>query len=204
MLTLQTVLEQMTGHGIVEALEAFLAESFDDFALAQGQYIEAMAALKRALGDNATVLPEEEEDAIRQQTASNLLFSGMLGLKANWAHYSDPVARTFLEVDAELYLQEERAHMLPDYVRAQETRERFYAQLTPTQRALYEDVNDYASYLETAAPKLAHYCGYLLGNALLPRLAPGYHPDQVLTLKYTAMLEAYFNKSLSPIAAPFL
>lgn len=201
MITAQTVLDQLTGNDLFEALEAIMTDHFKDFAPVQSRYIDVIAALQESLGNNAAISTKEEMTAIRQQTVSNLLFSGLLGLKANWDHFIDPVAKNFMDVDAEIYLREETAHRLPVYAAAQETRNRFYAQLSPEQQKLYEDVNAYFCYLETVGPKLAHYCGYMLGNDLLQRVIPGYHPDPVLTIKYTAMLESYFGKSFSHISA---
>ena len=204
MITLQTVLNQLTGNDTVPALETFLAEHFEDFAIAQGRYINAIAALEESLGDSVSISARDERAAIAQQTASDLLFSGLLGFKANWDHFIDPVARTFLEVDSELYLREAMAHMLPEYIRAQEIRNQFYAQLSPTQQKLYEDVVAYACYLETVAPKLAHYYGYILGNEVLQRVFPGYHPDLRLTQQYTATLENYFGVSFAPTTTDLL
>ena len=204
MTTTQKIGDLLMGDGIVQALESVMAENFEDFAESQQRYIEAIAALQESLNNNAAISAKEEAEAIQRQTASSLLFSGLLGLKANWDHFIDSVARTFLEVDSELYLREEMAHMLPDYVSAQETRSRFYAQLSPVQQKLYEDINTYACYLETVGPKLAHYYGYMLGNELLQRVIPGYHPDHVLTRKYTAMLETYFGKKFLNIYSAYL
>jgi hypothetical protein len=111
------------------------------------------------------------------------------------------VERTFLEVDSEVYLREDMAHMLPDYICAQETRTQFYAQLSIEQQKIYQGINAHVCYLETAGPKLAHYFGYILGNDLLQRIVPGYRPDYVLTRKYTAMLENYFGVSFPKITA---
>lgn len=204
MITAQTVLDQLTGNDLFEALEAIMTDHFKDFAPVQSRYIDVIAALQESLGNNAAISPKEEMTAIRQQTVSNLLFSGLLGLKANWDHFIDPVAKNFMDVDAEIYLREETAHRLPAYADAQETRNLFYAQLSPNQQKLYEDVNAYFCYLETVGPKLAHYYGYMLGNDLLQRVVPGYHPDPVLTIKYTAMLESYFGKSFSDILSTHL
>ena len=204
MTTTQKIWDLLMGDSIVQALGSVMAENFEDFAESKQKYIDAIAALQESLNGNASISPQEEAEAIQRQSASSLLFSGLLGLKANRDHFIDPVARTFLEVDSELYLREEMAHMLPGYVSAQETRNRFYAQLSPVQQKLYEDVNTYACYLETVGPKLAHYYGYILGNELLQRVIPGYHPDYVLTRKYTAMLETYFGISFTQITAALL
>lgn len=196
MLSAKTILERLTGHHIVETFVQTMAEECEEFAADHQRYTDAMDVLQKELGDPV----KDEIDAIEQQCASDLLFSGLLGLKANLDNFIDPVARNFLDVDFEVYLREETAHRLPEYERAQKIRDRFYSQLTAAQRETYEDVITYTSHLETVGPKLAHYFGYLLGNELLPRVVPGYHIDSVLTIKYNSMLAEYFGKDFLPIA----
>lgn len=189
MITTQTVLEQLSGRAIYNALIEALSQRFEDFAASKERYDNAMRHLRREMGDAA----QAEENAIEQQTAALLVFSGFLGLKANLDHFTDPIARNFLEVDTETYLRENTARRLPAYCQASEIRDGFWQQLTPEQKRQYEDITAYVSYLETAGPKLAHHFGYLLGNDLLPRIIPGYHPDPVLTTQYRRMLEMYFG-----------
>jgi len=197
MLTTQTVFDQLTGEGIVQALTEVIAQNFEDFAREQKQYEQAMTVLQKELGET-NHLVKDEMDAIVRQTASDLLFSGVLGIKANLDHFIDPMSRSFMDVSFETYLREITAHKLPDYVKAQKVRDRFYALLTPNQRTVYEAVMSYVAYLETVGPKLAHYYGYLLGNKLLYRIVPGYHADMALTMNYCMMLEDYFGKCFLP------
>ena len=195
MLSIKTIWEQLTSHSIAQAFIQWLKEESEEFSADHERYINAMKTLSGELGDAVT----DEINAIEQQCASDLLFSGFLGLKANLDHFMDPVARNFLDVDFEVYLREEVAHRLPEYVQAQQNRERFYSQLTSAQREIYEDVSTYTCHLETVGPKLAHYFGYLLGNELLPRIIPGYCVDSVLTIKYGAVLGKYMGKYFLPI-----
>ena len=195
MLSMKAIREQLTSHHIVGTFVQWMAKEYEDFAVDHQRYLDAIAALQQELGDAVT----DEIDAIEQQCASDLLFSGLLGLKANLDNFVDPVARNFLDVDFEVYLREETAHRLPDYEQAQKVRNRFYSLLTPAQKVTYVDVITYICHLETVGPKLAHYFGYILGNALLPRVVPGYHSDMVLTIKYNAMLGDYFGKHFLPI-----
>lgn len=190
MLSMKAILDQLTRHQMVEAFNRWMAENNKDFAADHQRYTDAIHTLRKELGDMVT----DEVKAIEQQCASDLLFSGFLGLKANLDHFIDPVARTFLEVDFEVYLREETAHTLPEHVQAQQVRDRFCSCLTPSQQETYEAVISYTSHLETAGPKLAHYYGYMLGNHLLPRVVPGYHADPVLTMRYTGMLGQYFGE----------
>lgn len=190
MVSMKTIFEDLTGHPMVEAFVQWMATESEDFAADHQRYTHAIDALRKELGDAVT----DEIAAIERQCASNLLFSGLLGLKANLDHFIDPVARSFLEVDPAVYLREETAHRLPEYKSAQKVRDRFYSLLTPAQKETYEAVITYTSHLETVGPKLAHYYGYMLGSELLPRVLPGYHADLVLTMRYTEMLERYFGK----------
>lgn len=189
---METILEKLTGHHTVEAFVRWMADESEDFAADYARYNDAMDVLRKELGDTVT----DEIDAIEQQCSSDLLFSGLLGLKANLDHFIDPVARNFLDVEFEVYLREETAHRLPEYEHAQKVRDRFYSLLTSAQREIYEDVLTYISHLETVGPKLAHYFGYMLGNKLLPRVVPGYHMDPVLTMRYTDMLNRYFGRPI--------
>ena len=195
MLSMSAIREHLTSHHIVEEFVQWMAKEYEGFAADHQRYMDAIAALRQELGEAVT----DEIDAIEQQCASDLLFSGLLGLKANLDNFIDPVARNFLNVDFEVYLREETAHRLPDYEQAQKVRNRFYSLLTPAQKEIYEDVITYTSHLETVGPKLAHYFGYILGNTLLPRVVPGYHSNMVLTIRYNAMLEDYFGKHFLPI-----
>lgn len=197
MLTTQTVFDQLTGSGIAHALTEMMVQNFEEFIQEQKQYEQAMEILQKELGEASV---KDEMDAIAQQTASDLLFSGILGIKANLDHFIDPMSRNFLDVSFETYLREITAHRLPEYVQAQKVRDRFYALLSPAQRTVYEPVSSYVTSLETVGPKLAHYYGYLLGNKLLYRIVPGYHADMALTVNYCRMLEEYFGKCFLPTA----
>lgn len=195
--TMQWILDQLLGKLISGSLIEMLAKNFEDFAAARKNYHKTMDMLQEQLGEAAVPSVEEEKLALRQQTASQIFFSGILGIKANMDHFIDPVARSFLATDPETYLRERTAHQLPEYRDAQNIRREFYASLSPAQKEAYEDAISYSSYLETAGPKLAHYCGYLLGNKLLERIVPGYHPDLTQTIQYRTMLEEYFGAQLN-------
>lgn len=190
---MQTILKQLTGEESYASLIHFMTEEFEDFAVARKRYERIMDILQTELGEKVVT---DAKDAIQRQTVSNLLFSGVLGLKANLDNFINPLTRNFLDVDAAIYLREETAHRLPEYERAQSVLNWFCSILSPDQKELYEDVIAYVSHLETIAPKMAHYYGYLLGNELLPHLIPGYHADMALTLQYRIMLKTYFRKEL--------
>ena len=173
MLDIKNIMEQLTGQALTNSLIEFLEQHCKDFPEIRVKYKDAIAQAEEG---------KKLAEAIDAQTASDLLFSAALGLKANLDHFRDPIARTFLEVDPEIYLRESVAHSLPQYIEAQKIRD----------AAEYDDdITAYTTYLETVGPKLAHYFGYLLGDELLPRVIPGYQPDPILTIRYQAWVQEY-------------
>ena len=193
MLNTKRIVDHLTGKGIVKEILVVLSKNFTDFPEIQEAYLQKMCALQTELEGTPSLTVQEEMDAIEKQMISNLLFSAYLGIKANLDNFINPVATSFLDLDHDVYLRENTAHMLPEYEYAQNTRIRFFAQLSPEQRERYECVIEYTSYLETVVPKIAHYYGYILGNELLPRIIPGYCADAIQTARYTAMVKEYFG-----------
>lgn len=185
---IQSIMDQLTSPRLAQNLIEAAEKNLRDFALCRRQYHEVMCLLEEELGEAAV----QERQAIQTQTVSNLLFSGMLGLKANLDNFINPMGRNFLDVDSEVYLREYTAHSLPEYAQADQAREEFFESLDKRQKTLYDAVSSYTSYLETVLPKLAHYYGYILGDRILPWVIPGYHSDPVLTARYTKMLNGYF------------
>lgn len=193
MISVNTFLEKISYREIVASVAGVMAENFEDFAADQARFREAVSSLENELKDGTSLSVSEAMDAVYQQVGSGLLFSCFLGFQANLDHFLSPVARTFLEVDPEVYLRENVAKGLPDYQNALGVLERFYAALSRAQKDRYEDITAYISHLETVGPKLAHYYGYILGNQLFPRVIPGYAADATLTLRYRRMLESYWG-----------
>ena len=193
MLSVNKFFEEVSYKEIVASVVEVMASNFEDFAADQARFEETLSWLKEKLAKSTTPSVEKLVNSIDQQIGSTILFSYFLGLKANWDHFIDPIGRTFLDVDAELYLREDIARRLPDYQNAQRTQEQFYASLTPAQQERYEDITSYICHLETVGPKLAHYYGYLLGNQLFPRIIPGYGEDTPFTFQYRNILENYLG-----------
>ena len=190
---MRTFLNLLDKHTMMDFLIAMVEENFQDFPGIQQGYIQAMETLQNSIGESAV---HKEKEAICQQIASIVLFSGVLGLQANYHYFSDPVGGNFLNADPEVYLRENIAKHLPEYAAAQQSRSEFFSQLDAAQKELYQPVTEYTSYLETVGPKLAHYFGYLWGNELLQRVVPGYQPDLAFTLQYCIKLEGYFGRQI--------
>ena len=197
MLSENAIFEKISYKELVTKLVDVIAANSIEFAADQAHFDETISLLKTELEQDASPSATDLADAIYQQIGSTLLFSYCLGLKANLDHFIDPVSRTFLDVDPEVYLRENIARQLPDYLRAQHVQEQFYKALSPSQKEKYDDgITTYICHLEAVGPKLAHYYGYLFGNELFPHVVPGYVDTAQLTLQYRYMLEAYSGTSL--------
>lgn len=175
MIDVKNIMEQLTGQALTNSLIEFLEQHCEDFPEIRAKYQEAIAQTEKG---------KELADAIAAQAASDMLFSAALGLKANLDHFRDPIARTFLEVDPEIYLRESVAHSLPQYIEAQKILNTV---------GVNDAIIEYTTCLETFGPKLAHYFGYLLGDELLLRIVPGYQPDPLLTIRYRDWVRTYMG-----------
>ena len=196
MLSENAIFDKISYKELVTKLVDVIAANSIEFAADQAHFDETISLLKTELEQDTSPSATDLADAIYQQIGSTLLFSYCLGLKANLDHFIDPVSRTFLDVDPEVYLRENIARQLPDYLQAQHVQEQFYRTLSPKQKEKYDDgITTYICHLETVGPKLAHYYGYLLGNQLFPHVILGYVSDAQLTLRYRYMLEAYSGTS---------
>lgn len=194
MLLERNIFEKISYKEIVTKLVDFLTANSEEFAADRIHFTETISWLETKLGQDASPSAAELVDSVEQQIGSTLLFSCCLGVKANLDHFIDPISRTFLDVDPEVYLQENNARQLPDYLRAQHVQEQFYKELSPNQKGKYDEgITTYICHLETVGPKFAHYYGYLLGNQLFPRIIPGYISDTQLLIQYRYMLETYLG-----------
>lgn len=200
MITMRTILQQLSEKTIAEAMIEMLAAHSEDFREDQQRCNEAVGKLTNELGDISVPSVAEEMEAIHRQLASSLVFSGFLGFQANLNHHMDPVARTFLDVDCEVYLRENTSKQLPEHKSAQDTRTKFYFSLTPEQREVYEGIAMYAHHLESVAPKLSHYFGYIMGDALLPRIVPGYCPDLKMTAQYSNRMTEFLGMPIDDLS----
>ena len=180
----------LTGREGADAFVESLIAASEDFAEDHRQFEEAIAHFKSTLPEDTSPSADDLCDAIRRQITAQVIFAGYLGFQANVDHFLNPVARTFMDVEPEVYLRERVARTLPEYASAQSIIDRFREQLPPEAQEMFESVAVYIAHLETVVPKIAHYEGFLLGNRLLPYVLPGYQPDRLMTAYYDQMQES--------------
>ena len=181
----------LTGREGADAFVESLIAASEDFAEDHRQFEEAIAHFKSTLPEGATPSVEDLCDAIRRQITAQVIFAGYLGFQANVDHFLNPIARTFMDVEPEVYLRERVARTLPEYASAKGVIGRFREQLSPEAQEMFESIEIYIAHLETVVPKIAHYDGFLLGNELLYYVLPGYHSDVLLTVRYCEMINEH-------------
>lgn len=197
MLSVNSFFKPISYKEIVAKFVDVMAANSDEFVADQARFNETISLLEAELGQDASPSVADMVDAIYRQIGSTMLFSCCLGFKANINHFIDPISRTFLDVDPDIYLRENIARQLPDYLSAQHVIEQFYATLFPTYKEKYEeDIITYICHLESVGPMLAHYYGYKLGTQLFPHMIPGYIEDTQLSLRYWHMLKEYHSISI--------
>ena len=192
-------MNSLIGKPVVDALIQTLYNQMEDFPAIYQAYLDAIKKLREELGPEAKNEIKKYVIAIEQMCASNRYYAGTQGLKMNYDHFVNPMTPncTWPQVDYDDYLRPYIAESLPLYQTAYRFKEKFEKQLPDHIESVIEAVTSYETALECGGIKLAHYYGYLMGNELLLHCVPGYHPDMVLDLRYTQMLEQYFGKRLS-------
>lgn len=199
MISKMQFMDSLIGKPVVDALIQTLYNQMEDFPSIYRAYLDAIEKLHAELGPEAKNEIKKYITAIEQMCASNLYYAGTQGLKMNYDHFVNPMTPncTWPQVEYDDYLRPHIAESLPLYQSAYRFKEKFEKQLPKNLESVIEAVTSFESALECGGVKLAHYYGYLMGNELLYHCVSGYHPDMVLDLRYTQMLEQYFGRKLS-------
>lgn len=175
----------MTDDEMMELLAANMNVYFEDYEEINKTYNNSLKSLEDVLGKEKYEIIEELIKAYKSQIASDMLFSYACGYKNNLAHFRDPVARTFIEVDPTYYTHEDVMLRMPKHHAAEMIISRIHKELEYLDYDTYFlPFLDYFNCYKTIAYKYAHYIGYIDANRLLPLTEPGYVEDSVLTSAY--------------------
>ena len=175
----------MTDIEMMDLLAINMNIYFEDYEEIKKAYTNSLEGLINILGKEKYEIIEDLIRAYNSQVASDMVFSYSCGFKHNLAHFRDPVARTFLEVDPTYYTHEEAMLRMPKHSAASMVISQTYKELEYLDFDTYFlPVLDYYNCYKTIAYKYAHYIGYLDASRLLPLTEPGYVEDHVLTSAY--------------------
>ena len=189
----------LVGKPVVDAMVKTLYNQSKEFPKLYQAYLDAIEKMHAVLGPEAKDEIQKYITAIEQMCASNFYYCGTQGLKMNYDHFLNPMTPncTWKEVDYDDYLRPHMAESLPLYEAAYRFKVQFEKRLPEELKDAEEAVGSYVAEMECAGNKLAHFFGYLMGNEMFAHCIPGYHPDMVLDIKYTHMIEDYFGKRIS-------
>jgi len=189
----------LVGKPVVDAMVKTLYNQSKEFPKLYQAYLDAIEKMHAVLGPEAKDEMQKYITAIEQMCASNFYYCGTQGLKMNYDHFLNPMTPncTWKEVDYDDYLRPHMAESLPLYEAAYRFKVQFEKRLPEELKDAEEAVGSYVAEMECAGNKLAHFFGYLMGNEMFAHCIPGYHPDMVLDIKYTHMIEDYFGKRIS-------
>lgn len=175
----------MTDDEIMKFLSQNMHIHFDDYEEVKANYEDALEKLKKELGEEKHEIAENLISAYKAQVASDMIFSYFNGYKHNLSHFKNPVERTFLEVDATYYTNENIMLQMPKRSEAQSIISSIHKQLEHLDYDTYfMPFDDFYNCYLVIAPKYAHYIGYLDANELLPLMEVGYCEDRILTTLY--------------------
>lgn len=197
MFTVKSLMAQLTDPKIVlQNVSDVLRKIDPNFAQEELQYLAAVEALKKGIGETISPSASDYITAREQEICAELIYVGWLGFQQNMDCFQNPVNTMFLKMDFEDFHRERRMHTLPEVQKALETINAFceaLRTLPEEKRDLTDGITEFMSYLETTAYKLAHYFGFILADKFLYYVIPGYASDSVTTMLHARDLRDYLQ-----------
>lgn len=172
------------------------------YAQEEHKFNHTVTELNKAIGESVSPSASEYLAAREQKICAELVYITWLGFHQNLECFQNPVNNRFLELDYEDIHREHRLHTLPEVRKALKTIDAFHKvmfTLPETKHDLTNGVTGYFCYLETVGYKIAHYFGFVLADAFLVHVIPGYVSDPCTTIRYTMVLENYMQLDLSAL-----
>ena len=115
----------------------------------------------------------------------------------NPENFHHPIGVDFVRLDTVDYLKGHMFGYFPINYQNAQVYDAICKSLPENVRSIYDDIQDYFTYLECAGPKPANYAGYIIANHILPWVEPGYREDRCQTLAFT--LETKKNMGILPL-----
>ncbi len=180
------------GQEITEILASHMRKNDNTFVELEHRYLKHTDVLTQCCNSKdptfAAYIKAEE-----QTVQIYFLYAAYLGFRANLENFRCPAGYPFLNLDYTDFLKEHLMGLDQTSQMAERIKEQFRCLLPAEYEQCYDEISDYYTALNVVGPKLAHYWGYQFANKLLPLVEPGYHKDDVQTIKYGMMLKDYLG-----------
>ena len=193
MKTIEDIRDLMVGKSVIEDLADLLRANDAEFAESEKKYLVAVDTLRTELPSEFTPTLDEYLEACESDVISGAAYAGSLGFRVNLENFHHPIGIDFVRLDTIDYLKGHLFGHFPVNYRNVQVRESFRKSLPAAYNQLQDNIEDYFTHLECAAPKLAHYAGYIIGNHILPWVEPGYREDYCQTMAFTTETEKYMG-----------
>lgn len=194
MKTVNEVVTFITSPAMVLQLAAYLRENDPEFPQLEEHYQEALACLEANYTEETGSDLEAYIKACQTLIVADLLFAAYAGYRANLDNYHSACTTNFFRMDFSDYIREHLMGYSPAALEARRIQSNFEQQLPASCDEAIAAISEYFIALDVAGPKIAHYAGYILANALLPWVEPGYREDPVQTLLYRHEIMKYIGK----------
>lgn len=206
--TIASVVNAITStENLLNELKAVLRSIDPEYPAEEKQFNAARRLFLREVGN--TVSPSAEAYLQAQDTAlaAALLYIAGQGFKLNVDIFNNPANALFLQrFEFEDLNRERILSSLPAVQESEATIMAFHDSLQNTLlvqsdsiRKAMEEISEMYSFLKTSGYKLAHYYGFFFADHFLPNVMPGYHSDDVNTMRYHRTLQNYLNVNLAKL-----
>lgn len=206
--TIASVINAITStDNLLNELKAVLRSIDPEYPAEEKRFNAARRLFLREVGN--TVSPSAEAYLQAQDTAlaAALLYIAGQGFKLNVDIFNNPANALFLQrFEFEDLNRERILSSLPAVQESEATIMAFHDSLQNTLlvqsdsiRKAMEEISEMYSFLKTSGYKLAHYYGFFCTDHFLPNVMPGYHSDDVNTMRYHRTLQNYLNVNLAKL-----
>ena len=190
---IEEIRDLMVGKSVIEDLADLLRANDEEFAESEKKYLAAVETLRANLPVDLSPTLDEYLSACETDVISAVAYAGYLGFRVNLENFHHPIGIDFVRLDTIDYLKSHLFGHFPVNYRNAQVRDAFNKSLPAAYNQLQDNIEDYFTHLECAAPKLAHYAGYIIGNHILPWVEPGYREDYCQTMAFTTETEKYMG-----------
>ena len=183
--TIETIMHNFAGHGLIEKLTQTLLANDPAFEDAEKQYQQATRCLRDQLPEAFSPSLDDCIQAHERDIISRVAYAGYLGFRVNLENFHHPMRVEFLNMDTIDYVKDHMMGHFPVNYDAAEIVDAFQQAETIVQATTGEP--------EAVNAVLAHYAGYMIANHLLPWIEPGYRADWCQTSLYREQVRGYMG-----------
>lgn len=193
MKTIEEITGLLTSDKMLEDVAELLRDHVGEFSEIEKSYKEAVSLLRKCLSKEGNPNLDEYLSACQQDVIANMVYAGYLGYRANLENFHAPYTTGFVRMDFTDYIRDHLIGHFPANDKSDRIKDVFHKALPIEYEDALSAIDGYFIELDVSGPKLAHYAGYMISNAFLPWVEPGYRADYAQTYSYKTELYKYMG-----------